>query len=523
MKNFNRLVLSASTLLSSLVFMAGIARGQSVPFTIGLYYPTTNQTFGAPASIYVHARVTDSNLIQTVQYFSGTTSIGLVTNSGGLWLTNTTQSNPFFITWSNGVASGAGGAITFNGSLTDGKGTLNFADLWTGGAVPAFPGLPVNQTEKVAGLTAAATGGNKIYNGTTTAMVTLADHQVFGGAVADSYPRASFGWQNFVDGHPVSVSGNSISGPAAGNYNFQNLLHNRTASTSASLPALAVTWTGSGAYDWPTAAAANLTLGNNFNGVNLTLPGSVPLAVKNAGSPMIPAVALGGSAPVSRAQETGAATWSFDSGAAQNNNTAAYTGTVPYAANTLNTAVFSDGTIQHQQESTQGGTVGVGAGDSSTVALQFSSGPAGPATVNGADFVLSLRVAALISINSINITYNYLATTGTPAAINTWRLNASGSPTATASTTQNGAWNTATVTFSGLNLAGGSSFTLTDTLSGYTNAPGGGGIAEFDNISLDTNVVPEPGSVALVIFGALLGGLGRLYAAKRRSVLQPQA
>src|ERR1035437_1861431 len=218
------------------------------------------------------------------------------------------------------VASGAGGAITFNGSMTDGKGTLNFADLWTGGAVPAFPGLPVNQTEKVAGLTAAVTGftsgvssafdvakwastvaasgGNKTDDGTTTAMVTLADHQIFGGAVAASYTRASFGWQNVGNGQAASVSGNSISGPAAGNCNFQTIMHNITASTSANLPALAVPWSGSRAYDRPTAAAANLTLGNNFNGVNLTLPGSVPLAVKNAGSPMISAVALapGGSA-----------------------------------------------------------------------------------------------------------------------------------------------------------------------------------------------------------------------------------
>src|ERR1035437_6751243 len=230
-----------------------------------------------------------------------------------LLATNGTQVEPL----NQPVASGAGGAITFNGSMTDGKGTLNFAGLWTGGALP---GLPVNQTEKGAGLaaavtgftsavssafdvakwasTVATTGGNKIYDGTTTAMVTLADHQVFGGAVADSYTRASFGWQNVGNGQPVSVSGNSISGPAAGNYNFQNIIHNITASTSANLPALAVPWSGSRAYDRPTAAAANLTLGNNFNGVNLTLPGSVPLAVKNAGSPMISAVALapGGSA-----------------------------------------------------------------------------------------------------------------------------------------------------------------------------------------------------------------------------------
>src|ERR1017187_9035739 len=106
MKTFNRLIWSASLLLSSLCLVTGMARGQSVPFAIAIYYPTNNQTLGAPANIYIHARVTDSNVIQTVQYFSGTTSIGLVTNSGGLLFTNTTQGNPFYITWSN-VTAGA--------------------------------------------------------------------------------------------------------------------------------------------------------------------------------------------------------------------------------------------------------------------------------------------------------------------------------------------------------------------------------------------------------------------------------
>jgi hypothetical protein len=42
---------------------------------------------------------------------------------------------------------------------------------------------------------------------------------------------------------------------------------------------------------------------------------------------------------------------------------------------------------------------------------------------------------------------------------------------------------------------------------------------------LNIEVVPEPVNVALGIFGVLLGGLGlaRYHAAKRRSVLQPQA
>jgi len=143
--------------------------------------------------------------------------------------------------------------------------------------------------------------------------------------------------------------------------------------------------------------------------------------------------------------------------------------------------------------------------------------------VNDANFVLSLKVATGISLTSITINYNYKATTGTSAATDTWVLGGAGSGSQTASITQNGAWDNATVTFSGLNLAGGSSFTLTDTLSGYL--AGANNYAEFDNISLDATVVPEPVNVALGIFGMLLGGLGlvRHHATKRRSVLQPQA
>ena len=60
-----------------------------VPFVVGFSYPTNGQTFAAPANIAVHAWVTDSNLVQTVQYFSGSNSIGIVTNTSSVLLTNT--------------------------------------------------------------------------------------------------------------------------------------------------------------------------------------------------------------------------------------------------------------------------------------------------------------------------------------------------------------------------------------------------------------------------------------------------
>src|SRR5581483_5202201 len=75
-----------------------------IPFAVSFWYPTNGQMFAAPASIGVHARVTDSNVVETIQYFANGSSIGTVTNTGGVLLTNTTQANPFFLAWSNVMA-----------------------------------------------------------------------------------------------------------------------------------------------------------------------------------------------------------------------------------------------------------------------------------------------------------------------------------------------------------------------------------------------------------------------------------
>lgn len=59
----------------------------------------------------------------------------------------------------------------------------------------------------------------------------------------------------------------------------------------------------------------------------------------------------------------------------------------------------------------------------------------------------------------------------------------------------------------------------------FADLSNGGGTSTLDSWSLNIEAVPEPVNVALGIFGALLGGLAlaRYHAAKRRSVLQPQA
>src|ERR1017187_3148890 len=112
----SRCAVSSLVLLSLLAIPNDLARGQtSLPFAIGFWYPTNGQTFAAPANVGVHAWVIDSNLVQTVQYFSGTTSLGTVTNTASVMLTNTGAANPFFLLWSNVPA----GSYTLTAVATD--------------------------------------------------------------------------------------------------------------------------------------------------------------------------------------------------------------------------------------------------------------------------------------------------------------------------------------------------------------------------------------------------------------------
>ena len=93
-------------LLLMLGMGTGIARSQAIPFAVSFWYPTNGQGFVAPATVGVHALVTDSNVVRIMQYFSGASVIGTVTNTANTLLTNSTQSNPFFMSWSNVAVGG---------------------------------------------------------------------------------------------------------------------------------------------------------------------------------------------------------------------------------------------------------------------------------------------------------------------------------------------------------------------------------------------------------------------------------
>src|SRR3989441_1061306 len=106
-------------------------------------------------------------------------------------------------------------------------------------------------------LTISAHGVNKLYDGTTTATVTLSDNRVAGDVFTDSYTAASFASKTVGSGKLVSVSGISISGTDAGNYTF-----NTTASTTADITARPLTVSAAGVnklYDGTTTATVTLS------------------------------------------------------------------------------------------------------------------------------------------------------------------------------------------------------------------------------------------------------------------------
>ena len=68
------------------------------------------------------------------------------------------------------------------------------------------------------GLTVTATGINKVYDGNTTATVTLSDNRITGDVFTDSYTSAIFVDAAVGNNKTVNVSGISISGLDAGNF-----------------------------------------------------------------------------------------------------------------------------------------------------------------------------------------------------------------------------------------------------------------------------------------------------------------
>jgi hypothetical protein len=106
-------------------------------------------------------------------------------------------------------------------------------------------------------LSVTATGVNKVYDGDTSASVSLSDDRIAGDILTTSYTSANFADKNVGTARTVSVSGISISGADAGNYSA-----NTTASTTADITSRALNVTAIGqnkVYDGTTAATVTLS------------------------------------------------------------------------------------------------------------------------------------------------------------------------------------------------------------------------------------------------------------------------
>lgn len=142
--------------------------------------------------------------------------------------------------------------------------------------------LTANITPLVITASVDATAQNKVYDGNTTATVTLFSPNVItGDAVNFSYGTANFDTKNVGNGKLVTVDGITESGADAGNYEFLNT----SATTTANITPYVLNLTGTRVYDSTTNADSSLFGSNGVltgvAGETLTLSGTGTLASKN--------------------------------------------------------------------------------------------------------------------------------------------------------------------------------------------------------------------------------------------------
>ena len=195
------------------VTVAGLTLGGAQAFDYSLSQPTTTANIaalGITGSITVNNKVYDATKVATI---ATRTLSGVITGDTVSYVGGTAMfSDKNVGTVKTVTAAGLSLSGTDSGNYT-----VNSVATTTANITPAP-------------LTVTATGVNKVYDGTTTATVTLSDNRVSGDVFTDSYTSAIFGSKDVGTGKTVTVSGISISGTDAGNYTF-----NTTASTAANI------------------------------------------------------------------------------------------------------------------------------------------------------------------------------------------------------------------------------------------------------------------------------------------------
>jgi hypothetical protein len=137
-------------------------------------------------------------------------------------------------------------ALSGLGSLTLGNGSGLASNYQLAGGTDTVTVTPL-------GITVAAAGVNKVYDGTDAATVTLASSGVLAGdSLSFADTSATFASKNAANGVAIAVAGISASGTGVGNY-----MVNTTAATSANIAPLGITVTATAndrTYDGTTTA-----------------------------------------------------------------------------------------------------------------------------------------------------------------------------------------------------------------------------------------------------------------------------
>ena len=232
------------------------------------------------------------------------------------------------------------------------SGTFNTKDMGTGKSVstvmtlsgasagnytltqPALTGEITAMPLAITGVTA----NNRIYDGTTTAVLTVG--ALSGGVISGETVTVTAGTGSFASVNAgtwaVTASGYTLGGANAGNY----VLSAQPVVPNATITARPVILAGTRVYDGTTAVAAGiLAVSNKVSGDDLGLTGSVTLAAKDVGSQGLASIAP----PAMVQNKTGSLT---GGGSATSFNVTALTA-APTAGNTLVAVIATCNTSQN--------------------------------------------------------------------------------------------------------------------------------------------------------------------------------
>jgi filamentous hemagglutinin family protein len=192
----------------------------------GSYTQTVSAVGGADVGNYVFtpftsgANYTVSQLALSGSISAGSSIYGSALNLGTLTLSNGLAGDVFA---TGPVTINTTGLLSSSGNLQAGAhvGIQSVSGLTgTDAGNYSFAGVTGDYTVTARALTVSASAANRVYNGTTNAVVTLADDRISGDLMNRTYTNASFADKNAGVGRTVTVSGISVSGPDSGNYTF---------------------------------------------------------------------------------------------------------------------------------------------------------------------------------------------------------------------------------------------------------------------------------------------------------------